>query len=144
MLRQLTALAVVGLLLVTVRPVRADDQEKIQGVWRAEKGVKGGKEGPADEIKQLSLEFKGNKVIPRHGDQGDHEGEFKLDTTKKPKEIDLMIDKNGKKDHAKGIYELDGDTLKICLMDGDGDRPSKFESADGSKSLLIVLKREKK
>ena len=43
----------------------------------------------------------------------------------------------------KGIYEIDGDSLKICFAI-EGERPKKFESAEGSTTMLIVLKRIKK
>ena len=45
----------------------------------------------------------------------------------------------------KGIYEFDGDTLKICIaMNSDGDRPSDFTAKQDSKRSLMVWKRVKK
>jgi uncharacterized protein (TIGR03067 family) len=42
----------------------------------------------------------------------------------------------------KGIYELDGDTLKLCLPAKEGqDRPLDFKATPGSNLNLFILKR---
>ena len=67
---------------------------------------------------------------------------FKLDSTKKPAHIDLTsAEKDGKT--VKGIYELAGDSLKICIVKGGlGDRPASFDPKMDYRSM--ELKREKK
>ena len=43
------------------------------------------------------------------------------------------------------MHSLDGDTLKICAPLTPGDqRPTEVESKEGSKTRLLVLKREAK
>ena len=42
------------------------------------------------------------------------------------------------------IYELDGDTLKICYTLEGKDRPAGFESKEGTETLLVTYKRAKK
>ena len=39
-----------------------------------------------------------------------------------------------------GIYELDGNTLKICV--GESKRPTEFASKPGSKTGIFVLRKE--
>jgi uncharacterized protein (TIGR03067 family) len=143
MIQRLATVAALGLLIAVAGPARADDQEKIQGHWKAEKAVRGGMEAPADEIEKMTIEFKGNKAMPRHGDRSPETAEFKLDSSKSPKTIDITVNKGDKTDKPKGIYEIDGDTLKICFSEPNEDRPTKFESPAGSKVMLIVLKRVK-
>jgi RNA polymerase sigma factor (sigma-70 family) len=117
------------------------DKERLQGKWVPVSAEEEGKKVPEEEIKAKNfvMVFAGDKMtLPMKDDT--REVEYKLDPAKKPKEIDVAIEK-GKV--AKGIYELDGDTLKLCIeKDPDGERPAKF-ATDGTTHVLIVLKRKK-
>jgi uncharacterized protein (TIGR03067 family) len=144
MLSRLASVVALGVFVALVGCARADDQEKFQGTWKPEKAVQGGMSMPAEELEKMSIEFKGNMAMPRHGEKQEKAAEFKLDASKKPKTIDISVPQGDKSEHVKGIYEFDGDTLKICFSKDGGERPEKFESAEGSKSMLIVLKRVKK
>jgi hypothetical protein len=48
---------------------------------------------------------------------------------------------DGKK--VRGIYELDGDTLRFCVAPPDKDRPTEFTSRKGSGYTLRVFRRVK-
>jgi uncharacterized protein (TIGR03067 family) len=68
-----------------------------------------------------------------------------IDATKKPKTIDIEITAGEYKGVVyQGIYELDGDTLRICfaLPDRTG-RPTEFSAHQGSICALSVFKRQK-
>jgi hypothetical protein len=43
-----------------------------------------------------------------------------------------------------GIYEIDGDTLKVCFDPQGKVRPTEFKSAPGSENFVNVHKRVKK
>jgi uncharacterized protein (TIGR03067 family) len=151
---RLATMAALGALVLAVGPARADDKDKdkdkpqteqndnakFQGTWKPEKMVRFGNAAPADEMEKMSIEFKGNKAIPQREGKSEKEAEFTIDSTKTPKHFEIKTP-DGKT--LQGIYEFDGDTLKICLVE-EGDRPTKFDSAEGSKNMLIVLKRQKK
>jgi hypothetical protein len=54
-------------------------------------------------------------------------------------------DGNGKPLSMVGIYELDGDALKICFAKpGTKDRPTSFQAKPKSGESLIVYERQKK
>jgi uncharacterized protein (TIGR03067 family) len=114
------------------------DLDKLQGTWKAEKMIFMGEDAPADVVGKFTLTCKGSEFIP--SDNASDVATIKLDTTAKPKAIDLT-EKNKKV--SLGIYELDGDTLKLCFAEPGTDRPKAFESAKGSKVFYIVMKREK-
>jgi RNA polymerase sigma factor (sigma-70 family) len=118
------------------------DRDAIQGTWVAVAVEEGGKKIPEDEVKDKNFEmvFAGDKVtLPIKGES--KEAGYKLDSTRKPKQIDLIVSKT---ETAEGIYELNGDKLVLCITKPDhGDRPTKFDSADGRERILIVLKRKK-
>ena len=63
---------------------------------------------------------------------------FTIDSTKKLKET---TDKLPDGTEIKGIYELDGATLKSCVAPPGKDRPTEFSSKGGNS--LRVFKRVK-
>jgi uncharacterized protein (TIGR03067 family) len=70
---------------------------------------------------------------------------FELDATKSPRTLDLyMMVGDKEKGPIKGIYALEGDTLKICYAQLPGDeRPKTFASPPKSRTYYISLKRAK-
>jgi len=42
----------------------------------------------------------------------------------------------------EAIYEINGDTLKLCLSQDDGPRPTDFAAKKDSKRILLILKRQ--
>jgi uncharacterized protein (TIGR03067 family) len=114
-------------------------KDSIEGTWVFVSGVKGGEKAPEKDTKGAMLTFAGGKLTVNH-DGKTEEGTYKTDATQKPPQLEVtMKDKT-----HKGIYEVKGDTLRICMGGPDEDRPTQFQSPAGSKTMLIVLRREKK
>ena len=67
------------------------------------------------------------------------EGTYKLDATKKPAEIDVTT--SGRDGTEKGIFEVKGNSLKLCLASKGGARPTEFTTKMGTDQILIVLTR---
>jgi uncharacterized protein (TIGR03067 family) len=130
---------------------KKDDADKMQGTWQAVKVVIRGVELQEEIVKNLKYDIKGNKIttlgvpdiIAQYG-----ESTFKLDSSTKPKSLDLKITLGERKgDELEGIYEFTGDDdLKLCvnLMDKGKERPDAFATKEGDNRGLVVLKREKK
>jgi len=118
------------------------DAAKLQGKWSA-------KVGPEKNV-TITLIFKGNAVTlavtSPDGQEFESKGEFKLDENAKPyKAVDWIkfAAPNGDPvEDNKGIYELDGDTLKTCSGGPGNERPTEFKAGEGGPPHLITLTRE--
>lgn len=119
------------------------DQDKIQGSWSIVSMEKGGMKAPDEVIKDMKLTFGADKIKLQMPGK-DHEVTYKLNASKKPKEIDIVEKESGKELLHKGIYVLEGDTLKICFGHSPDPRPTEFSTAGSASTGLIVLKRDKK
>ena len=149
----LTALAAVAGLLNGIAAAQNDavknEMAKFNGRWQAVSVETDGKAMPRDEVAKVWLVVKGSNYTFHVADQT-IEGTHKLDPTKSPKRIAMTVvkspDKKGTGETDKGIYLLEGDSLKICHFDSDEKsmqgRPKQLV-ADAD-TVLAVLKREKK
>ena len=146
--RNSTTLAI-GCLLLGATALNADDKDKkkdidaLQGTWKIESFKVAGQDAP---LEKATFAIKDKKYTLTVDGEEMETGTFKLDPEKKVKTIDLEIasgNDQGKK--QPGIYTLKDDTLTLCFaFPGETDRPTKLESNEESKTILIVLKREKK
>ena len=118
---------------------------KLQGAWTFESSETGGKELPASELAGLILTFEGDKHTVKKGNEMVQVGTQKLDPSKSPKTIDVTVAEGLNKGAVMlGIYEIDGDTLKVCFDPQGKKRPTEFKSAPGSGNFVNVHKRVKK
>jgi uncharacterized protein (TIGR03067 family) len=122
------------------------DLEKLRGSWLTVSQVVDGKtlideKTPPKDGPPTKLVYEGEKWMIQVGDKTVATGNFKIDAAKTPKEIDVM-DAAGKKTFV-GIYEVEGDRYKFCIVPAGKTRPTEFTSKEGSGNIMIVNKREK-
>ncbi len=118
--------------------------KKFQGTWRFASIEAGGKAVPAVELKGITVTFKGDKYTVQKGDDVAQVARQKLDPSKSPKTLDAKVtDGPNKGAVILGIYEISGDTLKVCFDPEGKKRPTQFKSGSGSQTL-VVHKRVKK
>ena len=139
-----TAVVALGLSAAAADDKAAKDElARFTGTWTGVSATEDGKEVPKAEAEAVRLTVAGEKYTLREGGE-DIVGTHKLDPTKTPKQIEAV---RAKGPHAGekmlGIYELDGDTFKVCFAAPGKDRPTEFKSAAGSGRRLLVLQREK-
>ena len=69
-------------------------------------------------------------------------GTYKIDPSTKPKKMETTASNGPYKDQEiLGIYEIDGDTLKICYAPPGKERPTEFKSKEGAGCILTVHKK---
>jgi uncharacterized protein (TIGR03067 family) len=120
-----------------------NDKDKLQGTWVGVEAERGGKNAGAEEIKDLKITVRGDRITLGGRGAGNREYAFKLDPTQKPKTIDMTGQDGPEQGKTfRGIYSLEGDTLKLCLDDPDKERPTEFATKAGTTSLLAVLRRQ--
>ena len=118
--------------------------KKFQGTWTFESVECAGKKLPADLFKEMIVVFEGNKYSVKMGDMVVEAATLKLDPSKTPKTLDSKVtDGPNKGNLILGIYEIDGDTLKVCFDEKGKSRPTEFKTA-GTQMTLVVHKRVKK
>lgn len=129
---------------------RADDREALIGTWKVTVFQDDGRDrlerlgaGPAkkgEEARVAKLVFTADECYLIRGDgrremaSGLTNAGWKsctLDKSTSPKSIDIVGftgQENEKTKTYAGIYEVDGNRLRICYAEGGPKRPTKFES----------------
>ncbi|HEV3167459.1 MAG TPA: TIGR03067 domain-containing protein [Isosphaeraceae bacterium] len=137
---------------VSASPARAADDDapkgdlaKVQGKWKGKLTV-----GADQTVIQLVMEIKNKNVTinvtPPDGEAIEIKGEIKLDEKAKPKAWD-WTKFTGPGGDAPGdnlaIYELDGDSLKICSGGPNNPRPTEMKAGDDGPPNLVTFTRSK-
>ena len=121
----------------------ADDLKAMEGKWSIEKAEMNGEEIDPEALKDILVTITGERYELLIKDTKDA-GTIKLDEKQSPKTMDgtdTEGDDVGKV--TKAIYELKGDTLRVCYATEGGERPKEFATKPDSQLLLITYKREK-
>jgi uncharacterized protein (TIGR03067 family) len=136
--------------LFPASPVRADDRgakndlDKLQGHWVVIASTADGRKTAMGKIRiERTIEGKNYTVTIHNGDDelvlG---GTIKLDPTKKPRTIDATRTDGSDQGKAMlGIYELEGDTQRVCFAPVGRERPTEFSSKAGTGHVLTIWKR---
>jgi uncharacterized protein (TIGR03067 family) len=126
------------------------EMKKMEGTWRLVSAISDGKPRPDDRLKAITIAIKADGTWVENDGKETFEATFTVDPAKSPKTANF-VNKSGS---MKGItcleiYEIDGDTMKLCFVsvptgkESTKERPSKFASEAGSGHYLCVMKREK-
>ena len=117
--------------------------KKLNGTWVVTSFTMDGNKVPEDDVAKFKLVLEGKKYTLKQEDNVVSKGTTKIDPSKKPKTIDISPEGDGEGSTWPGIYEIDGDSYKVCYNAGGKDRPAKFAAESGSGFNLIVFKRAK-
>jgi uncharacterized protein (TIGR03067 family) len=111
--------------------------DQIQGSWAI--ASFNGQELPAEA--GAYLVFTKDKYEQWTAGVVDERGSFKLDASKKPMTVDLIITEGESAGKTQfGVFELTGDTMRVTLaMPGDTVRPASLSEGE----LQVVMKKSK-
>jgi uncharacterized protein (TIGR03067 family) len=145
----------IGWLILAVGLVAADDsareeairkdRAKYEGIWRVVSLEMDGTREPDRAAQKITVTNyrDGTWVVKVDGLEAAR-GASRIDPTRKPKTIDFTPagdDSKGQTLH--GIYEIDGNSRRLCFAGAGKERPTDFSARPGSGHVLVVLRREK-
>lgn len=134
-----------GLLLAADAKNEAqEDLKKFQGDWTLEVEFQ-----QQPFMKDANVSFKGDKYVFTFKGNVWGEGTIKLNADAKPRSIDITHAISAEKGKTSpGIYQFDGDTLRICWTPSGAAspnvRPTEFSTKAFPQAILWTLKKPKK
>jgi uncharacterized protein (TIGR03067 family) len=131
-----------GLLVAADTPEEGED--RLQGTWhvvRVEKpDGKGGREAFDFADDKFSLTFDHGSITSTAEGKTLWQGTYHLHSGNSPAAIDIAR-RSGPFKH--GIYQLKGDSLRLCLDLPGNPRPTRYSPPKDSPAEVMVFKREK-
>jgi uncharacterized protein (TIGR03067 family) len=120
-----------------------DDAKAVQGKWKPVKAELAGQPMTDAVLKEISLKLDNGKYEVFVGSAPDR-GTYTVDSTSKPKSMTITGTEGP--NHGRtfpAIYELKGDTLRICYDLSGAKRPTEFKSIAGTQLYLVTYARKK-
>jgi uncharacterized protein (TIGR03067 family) len=125
-------------------------KDALQGTWTVKSAVEGG--AAQKEFDKATFTFAGEKLSVALNEKDVLDYTYKLDESKTPKVLELWFGAPAPEATAKaadkgkpahGIFELNGDALKLCVAPAEEKPPTEFK-ADQPKVWLFELERAPK
>ncbi|MEK6238632.1 MAG: TIGR03067 domain-containing protein [Planctomycetales bacterium] len=90
------------------------------------------------------VRFDGDKMTIRPRNSSEQPvSTFKVDSSAPLKRIDFTVPLNNGQVSIKGVYDLQGDSLKLCMSPPSAPRPKALKSEKGTRQVSLSLKRVK-
>ena len=119
-----------------------DDARAVQGNWKPIKAELAGQPIPDAVMKSISLKLEKGKYEVFAGGTPDR-GAYAIDAATKPKSMTIFGAEGPNIGRTfPAIYELQGDTLRICYDLSGAKRPTEFKSVAGTQLYLVTYQRK--
>jgi uncharacterized protein (TIGR03067 family) len=123
-----------------------NDRKQLTGTWQATTVIVDGRKAPDVVPKdiRLVLDAEGKFQFQNTAQKRLAAGTVQIGPSARPRTMDFTYTEGELKGRTTpGIYESDGDTLRICTAAAGKARPTEFASKPGSHLALVTYKREK-
>jgi uncharacterized protein (TIGR03067 family) len=115
---------------------------EFEGEWQMVSGVMNGGAMERSTVQWVRRVTTGDETAVYAGPQVMLKARFKSDPSKSPKTIDYVNTAGANKGKTQlGIYELEGDLLRVCMAAPGSERPSRFESVRGDGATFTEWRR---
>jgi uncharacterized protein (TIGR03067 family) len=142
LLKLFVAPALVLSFLLAASSADTKDVDAIQGTWLPSSAELAGQKFSDEVRKTIKLAIKGDKYTATVGTQVD-QGTVKLNPSADPKSLGITgTDGPNKGKTILAIYELDGDTLRVCYDLSGKSRPTEFKTKAETQLFLVTYQRE--
>lgn len=118
-----------------------DHLSQLQGTWRVTALEVNGAAPPRTQLASSSIVIKGTRFTAT-GPGSLYEGEMTIDANAQPKRLSVAMEKGAELRTNHAIYEIKGDTLRICLNVNGDPAPKAFATKQGDGCALETLVRE--
>jgi uncharacterized protein (TIGR03067 family) len=119
-MRQFLSFVGIAMLAALDGVVAAGEAPKIEGRWKIASVELAGAAVPG--LQGAELVLAGGKKVFTLPDGRVETGTYRLDASKRPGEIDVTT--GGRDGTERGVFAVDGDSLKLCLATRGGPRPT--------------------
>ena len=125
----------------------ADDIQVMSGIWKPTKAELAGQPMPQPVLKSITLKMDGANyevIVQTEKGPSPDKGTVVLDSAATPKAMTVtgVTGPNAGKSFP-AIYEVAGDTLRICYDLSGAARPTEFKTAPGTALYLVDYARAK-
>jgi len=142
-LKHILYIALTSIMFTAFAADTAGDAKSLEGTWKQVKAQLSGQPMSDDLVKSITLKMdKGNYEV-FVGDKPD-KGTYTIDSTTQPKSMTVTGTEGPNQGKTfPAIYDLNGDTLRICYDLSGAKKPTEFKSIAGTKLYLVTYVRKK-
>jgi len=112
----------------------------IVGTWVPIRSIGDGEPTSDEDLRDITLTFANGWCEVRRAGVLIRQGMYSVDSAKIPCELDVCFEQSDVPElietPLKGIYQVDGDHLRICYGPPAGDRASSFSGEEGTGQYL--------
>ena len=120
-----------------------DDAKAVQGDWKPVTAELAGQPMSDAVLNIISLKLDNGRYEVFVGDEPDR-GTYAVDSATTPKGMTIIGTEGPNKGRTfPAIFELEGDTLRICYDLSGAKRPIEFKSVAGTRLYLVTYHRKK-